>query len=60
MARRDNYNTGIEQLMTILMKVQSDEAQKRKLFNLKYGRNIVLTSPSLKLRQTAPVIYFEQ
>ena len=46
MARRFNYNTGIEQLMTILMKVQSDEAQKRKLFNLKYGRNIVLTSPS--------------
>ena len=46
MARRDNYNTGIEQLMTILMKVQSDEAQKRKLFNLKYGRNIVLTSPT--------------
>lgn len=46
MARRDNYNTRVENLMTILMREQSEEAQKRKKFNYKYVRNIVLTSPT--------------
>lgn len=42
LARRNNYNSSIEQLISILIKVQGKEAIKRKEFNKKYGKNAVL------------------
>lgn len=45
--------------MTMLINVQSEEAQKRKEFNRKYAKNAVLSDLVQKLRLTAPVIYYE-
>ena len=40
-ARREKYNNTIDQLMTILTRVQGQDAQKRKQFNLKYAKYCV-------------------
>jgi cell fate (sporulation/competence/biofilm development) regulator YmcA (YheA/YmcA/DUF963 family) len=59
LSRRNSYNSSIEQLMAILIKVQGQEAHKRKEFNRKYAKNAVFADLTQRLRQTAPVIYFE-
>lgn len=50
LARRNSYNSSVEQLMAILIKAQGQEALKRKEFNRKYAKNAVLTELGARLR----------
>lgn len=57
--RRDKYNSTIEHIMTILTKVQREDAQTRKEFNSKYAKYCVVPDMQAKLRKPQPVIYYE-
>lgn len=58
-ARRDKYTQTIEELMALIINVQSQDANARKEFNTKYAKYCVVPEMLKKLRQNPPAIYFE-